>query len=115
MEGQRRYTDEWLKRPDAGLFGAAIQEDVTYAGRPWVVDYPGPYGMLFGVSSETLERYIEDAGSWSDDDGSILHRRENSEAYEARFRLYDNIHNAQPNASFRLDGITATVDNIHTF
>ena len=108
MESDRRYTMERLMRPDAGTKAAKMQ-DITYGEVPWIVDKDAPYKTLFGCDPEYNTRFVEVEGEWADDDGTILLRLVDQDAYEARFRIFDNYANDRPGASFRLDGITANV------
>jgi len=106
MEADRRYTMESLKKPDAGTV-AAKERDVTYGDVPWIVDKDCHFGMLFGVDRSYNTHYVECEGEWADDDGTILLRLVDTDAYEARYRIFENFMNERPAASFRLDGITA--------
>lgn len=108
MEADRRYSGGDLKSPDAGT-NAAKQKEVTFGDIPWRVDKNCPYGMLFGIDPSYLTRWVEVEGEWADDDGTILLRLQDKDAYEARYRIFDNYSNDRPAASVRWDGITATV------
>ena len=85
------------------------QKDITYGDVPWIVDKDCHVGMLFGIDKSYNTRYVETEGEWADDDGTILLRLLDVDAYEARYRIFENYANDRPAASFRLDGITATV------
>jgi hypothetical protein len=108
MEADRRYMSESLMKPDTGTI-AAKQKDITYGDVPWCIDKDAPFGILFGCDKSYNTRYVETEGEWADDDGTILLRLQDVDAYEARFRIFDNYANDRPAASFRLDGISATV------
>jgi hypothetical protein len=112
MEADRRYIGAQLRRPDVGTVAAKLG-DVTYGEIPMIVDKDCPYGTLFGVDPSTFTRWVECEGEWADDDGTILLRLVNQDAYEARYRIFDNFSVDRPNSCFRLDGITATVVAIH--
>ena len=108
MESDRRYSGGDLQSPDAGTKAAKMKE-VTFGDIPWRVDKMAPYGILFGIDPSYLTRWVEVEGEWADDDGTILLRLQDKDAYEARFRIFDNFSNDRPAASVRWDGITATV------
>ena len=48
-------------------------------------------------------------GEWASEDGSILLRAANVDAFEARYRVFENFYSDRGNAHVRWDGITATV------
>lgn len=112
MEADRRYIGANLKNPDAGTIAAKLG-DVTYNAIPMIVDKDAPYGIMFGCDPATFTRWVEVEGEWADDDGTVLLRVLNSDAYEARYRIFDNFSVDRPASSFRLDGITATEVAVH--
>lgn len=109
MEADRRYTADMLRRPDAGTDAAKPQNDLTYGGFPIKIDKDAPYGTLFGLSKSHLFWIPEVEGEWMDEDGAILRRVADQEAFEATYRVWENFYSDQGNAHFRADGITATV------
>jgi len=112
-EPDRRYGDSaGRKNPDPGT-AAAKQGVITFGDIPWKVDKFAPYGLLFGIDPSYMTRYVEVDGEWADDDGTILLRLQDVDAYEARWRVFDNYANDRPAASFRLDGIDATIVIAH--
>lgn len=108
----RQYVGADLRSPDAGT-KAAKQQRLTFGGIPLEVDKHAPYGMIFGLDTSTLRRYVEVAGEWMDEDGSVLQRigsgSSMQDAFEAVYRIWHNFHIEKPNTCFRLDGVTATV------
>lgn len=112
VEADRRYIGASLNKPDIGTVAAKLG-DVTYGEIPMIVDKDAPYGTLFGVDHSTFTRWVEVEGEWADDDGTVLLRLQNQDAYEARYRIFDNFSVDRPAGCFRLDGITATVVAIH--
>jgi hypothetical protein len=112
MDADRRYMGSDLKQPDMGTVAAKLK-DITFGDIPWKVDKDAPYGILFGVDPSSATRYVEVEGEWADDDGTILLRLTDVDAYEARFRVFDNFALDVPASCFRLDGITATVVVLH--
>lgn len=106
----RRYTGEQVNSPDGGWKGQAIATDITFSDRPIMVERFCPLGMIFGIDKSFNTRYVLTEGEWADDDNSVLNRVLNVDAYEARFRIFDNFHNDRPDTCFRLDNITITYD-----
>lgn len=102
----RRYNDSGAKSPDGGFKGAGIESDIEYAEKPLKVDRDAPYGIIFGVDDTAMFRYALTEGEWADDDGKILLRISGQDAYEARFRVFDNYVCDAPNQSFVMSGIT---------
>lgn len=112
MEADRRYAGGDLSSPDAGT-KASKQKEVTFGGIPWVVEKFAPYGILFGIDKTYFTRWVEAEGEWADDDGTILLRLADVDAYEARYRIFENYSNDRPAACVRWDGIDATVVVAH--
>lgn len=112
MEADRRYIGASLRSPNVGTMAAKLG-DVKYDDIPMIVDKDCPYGTMFGVDAATFTRWVEVEGEWADDDGTVLLRVLNQDAYEARYRIFDNFSCDRPASSFRLDGITATVVAVH--
>lgn len=112
LEADRRYTAEALRRPYAGTAASTPQTDISFGpdgAFPIKVEKDCPYGTLFGVSKSRLHWLPEVEGEWMDEDGAILARVANEEAFEATYRVYENFYSDQGNAHFRADGITATI------
>lgn len=112
MDVDRRYMGGDLSSPDGGT-KAAKQKDITFGNIPWQTDKDAPYGMLFGADFSTATRWVEVEGEWADDDGTILLRLSNQDAYEARYRLFENYSLDRPASCVRWDGITANVVVAH--
>jgi hypothetical protein len=114
MEADRRYAGKDLMSPDAGTI-AAKQKDITFGDVPWIVDKDAPYGTIFGLDPTTFTRWSEVEGEWADDDGTILLRLVDQDAYEARYRIFDNFSLDRPASCVRWDGVTASVVVAHIF
>lgn len=112
MDVDRRYAGGDLSSPDAGTKAAKLK-DITFGSIPWQVDKDAPYGTLFGVDFSTATRWVEVEGEWADDDGTILLRLSNQDAYEARYRIFENYSLDRPASCVRWDGITANVVVAH--
>ena len=101
----KRYTNEATMDPDAGFKGAAHDGEIEFNEAPLHVDRDCPYGVIFGIDESVLFRYVNEEGKWADEDGTILLRLSTQDAYEARFRVFDNFCNDAPNHGFVIDGI----------
>lgn len=112
LQTYRRYNDANSLRPDGGFKSAALEADIEYAEKPIKVDRDCPYGMLFGVDDSMMFRYVLSEAEWADDDGKILLRVAGVDAYEARFRVFDNYVNDAPNTCFCLNALALTSPNV---
>lgn len=111
----KRYTNEFAKAPDSGWAGGGAHEgEIEFNEAPMHVDRDCPYGVIFGIDESKLFRYVNEEGKWADDDGTVLLRISGVDAYEARFRVFDNFQNDAPNAGFVIDqiGLSAAPETI---
>lgn len=108
-DADRRYTDARLLSPDPGTKAGLFKEDLPLVGLGVRVVKDFPYGTLIGANKEHLLWLPETEGEWADDDGTVLFRVPNVDAYEARYRLFENFCSDKGNSHVRMDGITATV------
>ena len=110
LETDRRYTGADLMSPDGGTKAAKkpTGKNITYGDIPIVVDRDCPYRMLFGVNKASWTRYVEDEGSWANEEGSVLKWVPEYDQYTAFFSIFDNFHCQQPNRNFRMEGIDVT-------
>lgn len=111
-EADRHYGGGDLKNPDAGTI-AAKMKDVTFGDIKWRVEKFAPFGILFGIDTSYFTRWVEVEGEWADDDGTILMRITDVDAYEARYRVWENYSNDRPAACVRWDGIDTTIAVAH--
>lgn len=56
---------------------------LTYDGRPIVVDKDCTPGRIYGLNMDTIALYYETDWDWIDQDGSVLHRLPNQDAFQA--------------------------------
>jgi hypothetical protein len=112
LEADRRYIGTNLMNPDGGT-KAVKGKDIGFGDVPVKVAAMAPYGILWGLDKRFLVRYVNTEGEWMNEDGSILSRVNGVDAFEGTYRLFENNHNDRPNASFRLDGINATITVAH--
>lgn len=111
-EADRRYSGGDLRTPDAGT-AAAKMKDITFGDMPWYVDKDCPYNTLFGIDPMHFTRWSEVEGEWADDDGTILLRLVDVDAYEARYRVFENFSLDRPASCVRWDGITSNIVVAH--
>jgi hypothetical protein len=117
LQPDRRYTGADLNKPDGGTKNAALKRggEITYGDRPWKVAKHMPYGTLFGFLKGSITRYIHVRGEWADEDERILRNVVGYDAWEAFYRIFDNLHMDRPNEGFRGDGINAAVTVNHNY
>lgn len=115
LETDRRYTGADLMSPDGGTKAAKkpTGKNITYGDIPIVVDRDCPYRMLFGVNKASWTRYVEDEGSWADEEGSVLKWVSDYDQYTAFFSVFDNFHCQQSNKNFRMEGIDVQQIAVH--
>jgi len=113
MEADRRYATRGdLQSPDAGTKVAKLKE-ITFGDIPLFVDKDAPYGTLLGIDPTPFTRWVEVEGEWADDDGTVLLRLADVDAYEARYRIFENYSCDRPASCVRWDGITANAVVAH--
>lgn len=108
----RRYNDAKAMSPDGGFKGASLESEITYAEKPFKVDRDAPYGMIFGVDDSQMFHYYVTQPEWAEDDGRILLRVQDKDAYEARFRIFDNYVCDAPNTCFVIRNVNGTPEEI---
>jgi len=112
LEADRRYQGGDLRGPDGGT-KAAKGGNLTFGGIPIIVCAQAPYEIMFGLNKSTLERYEAVAGEWIDEDGAVLSRVANQDAFEATYRCFKNFHCNRPNRNVRWDGVDTTIAIAH--
>ena len=95
--------------PDIGSPAQKNDAPPRFSGSEIFTDKDFAYGTLVGYSSKNAFRAVETEGEWCDEDGGILLRSPTSDAYEGRYRLFEQFFFDRGNGSFRLDGLNATV------
>lgn len=108
----RRYNDVNAKSPDGGFKGASLESEITYAEKPFKVDRDCPYGLIFGVDDSQMFRYYVTEPEWAEEDGRILLRTADRDAYEARFRIFDNYVCDAPNTCFVIANVNSSPEEI---
>ena len=78
------------RRYQSNVFDAGFSK-LTYNGVPLVVDRQAPYNSLLVMNKSALKLYTLLDGEWADDDGAILARVADVDAFEAYYRRYGNI------------------------
>lgn len=112
LENDRRYMSASLMRPDGGT-AAAKGKELDFGGIPIKTDKDAPYGVLMGLQYDTFTRWTLTEGQWADDSGSILRFVDGYDAYEAVYRVFDNIGCEAPQRNFAMFGITSNVVVVH--
>lgn len=115
LETDRRYTGADLMSPDGGTKAAKkpTGKNITYGDIPFVIDRDAPYRMLFGVNKGSWTRYVEEEGSWADDEGHVLKWVPEYDQYTAFFSVFENFHNQTPNKNFRMEGLDVNQLVVH--
>lgn len=108
----KRFTNDVANKPDLGTMAGAAGKDITWNDHPWKIARMAPYGMIFGIAKEGLKRFVNCEGEFIEDYGQMLIPVSNQDAVEARYRIYDNFQNDQPNSCFRLDGVNVEVQYV---
>ncbi len=65
-----------------------------------------PNGTAFGLTTSEIQEYQASDWEWMDEDGSVLNRVPNRDAYEAVLFKENEVATTQRNAHFKLTGIT---------
>ena len=109
-EADRRYDATGAaKNYDAGTLAGANKKDLTYNGWSFRTDKDFAYGYLAGVNTSHLQWLPETKGEWAEDDGTILLRIANVDAYEARFRVSENFATDKANAHVMFSGCSVNI------
>lgn len=112
-EGDVRYVGSGNVNPDAGSIMGHTGKTLTWSDIPILVDYNFPYGMLIGLDTSTLIRYVVVPGKFEDWGGSVLLPSATSHQATGLFYIYDNFFCDAPNKNIRWDGIDIVANNIH--
>lgn len=116
MEDGRRYTGGDLSSPNAGTV-ATRRGTLNFGSIRIMEEKYCPFGVVFGGDFSSAMRFVEVAGEWMDEDGSVLTRvgtgTTATDSFECIYRIWFNTHLDRPNQSFRLDNVTATVAVVH--
>jgi hypothetical protein len=101
----KRFNDERALKPDLGWKGGLKGNDIMFDEIPLVADRDCPYGRLSVMDESQFFRYIAEEGKFADLDGRILLRVTGVDAYEGRYRIYDNLQYDAPNCAGLLKNI----------
>jgi len=111
-EADKRYAaSDKPQNFDAGNLAGTNKKDLTFNGWSFRTDKDMAYGELVGVNTSHLYWLPETKGEWAEDDGTILLRVANVDAYEARFRVSEQFASDKGNSHVRWDGITVNVSS----
>ncbi len=111
MENDRRYSHEYLMKPDAGTKIASDYKNMlTFGGIDVYTDHFAPFGSWYGLDTSSFRRASMTDGEWADETGAVLTAVAGQvDTYEALYRIYENFYALRPNQSFKLTGITTNV------
>jgi len=112
LENDRRYMGASLMQPDGGT-KAAKGKELDFGSIPIKTDKDAPYGQMAGLQYDTFTRWTLTEGQWADDHGSILRFVTGYDAYEAIYRVFDNIGCEAPQRNWVMTGISSTVVVVH--
>jgi hypothetical protein len=79
---------------------------IDFDDKPWFVDKDCPAKSLFYTDEEELEIYRMSDFDWMDEDGKILHRVKDADAYEATIFYYAELGCSMRNAMVLIGDIT---------
>lgn len=109
-QADRRYAGSAKPQNfDAGSAAGAFKDDITYNGVSYRPDKDFAYGTIALVNTDHLLYFPFVKGEWVDEDGDVLFRVQNTDAFEARYRQFENFGTDKRNALGRLDGVSATI------
>lgn len=100
LVAQKRYTG------DMKINGWARALD--FNGVPIVRDKHCPDGLLFALDTSSFTIFQDSEGGWMDEDGAVLHRVTDVEAYEATWSRYLELVCDQPAANCIITGLIPT-------
>jgi len=116
MEDSRRYIGGDLTNPDGGT-KAAKMGTLAFGSIPVEEDKYCQYGMVHAIDESGLERYVLKSGEWISEGGNIMFLVGTgstlTHTYEAVYTIWDNFHISNPNANFRLDGLSVNAVVVH--
>lgn len=109
MQSMRRNIDTVeLKAGYSGIRWSAPGEGMGKTKPTALVwDRDAPENHLFGISTDDLVEFVGSDWDWMDDDGAILNRVPNKDAYEATLYKYNELATSQRNAFFDIRDLTA--------
>lgn len=117
LEPDRRYTGADLMAPDGGTKAAkkATTRSITFGDIPSLVDRDAPYGMIFGINTDSWVRFAETDGEWAQNEGSVLKWVPGFDEYTAFYRIFENYHCHMPIRNFRMEGVTVNQIVVRSF
>ena len=108
MQSMRRNIDNVdLKGGYSGIRWDTPAEGMGRGGPIALIwDRDCPNNNLFGLSPDSLVHYVQEDWSWMDQDGAVLSRVSNTDAYEATLFRYAELACKQRNANFKIADVT---------
>jgi hypothetical protein len=83
-------------------------KSLSYDGRPIIVDKDCTRGRVYGLNLETIFTLAETDYAWMDQDGAVLTRLENQDAFQATLYRYWNMGTDRRNANVLIQDILDT-------
>lgn len=71
-----------------------------------IVDRDCPENSLYGINTKDLVQYVQEDWGWMDQDGAVLSRVSNTDAYEATYRSYRELAAKLRNSHFVIKDIS---------
>ena len=108
LTATRRNVDNVaLEAGYSGIKWTALGEGMRQAGgdTALVWDQDCKENTLFGLATDKLVQYVGSDWDWMDQDGAVLSRVSNQDAYEATMFKYHEVATSKRNAHFRIDDI----------
>jgi hypothetical protein len=108
LESIRRNVDNVsLKAGYSGIAWATPMEgNAGSKTRALCWDQDCPSNSLYGLSTDSLVEFVMSDWDWMDEDGAVLSRVANTDAYEATMFKYHELASGQRNAHFKILDIT---------
>lgn len=109
LTATRRNVDNVnLEAGYAGIKWTALAEGMRQSGgdTALVWDQDCVENTLYGIATDKLVQYVGSDWDWMDQDGAVLSRVSNQDAYEATLYKYHELATTKRNAHFRIDDIS---------
>lgn len=109
LTATRRNVDNVaLEAGYSGIKWTALAEGMRQSGGDvaLVWDQDAKENTLFGICTDKLVQYVGSDWDWMDQDGAVLSRVGNQDAYEATLFKYHEVATTKRNAHFRIDDIS---------
>ena len=105
---RRNLDNVALEAGYSGIKWTALAEGMRQSGGDvaLVWDQDAKENTLYGLATDKLVQYVGSDWDWMDQDGAVLSRVANQDAYEATLYKYHELATTKRNAHFRIDDIS---------